>query len=147
MAREGQGYPRWRRDMMMMMMSIRVRVFASGQGDQGSIPGRVIPKTQKIVLDASLLNTLHYKVWIKVKWINLGEGITPPTLQYSSYWKGRLWVINFNFYLILINMIWHWITYNSWYAIKPNLVKVCATLWDLYVEQMFCDIWKSLKLL
>ena len=29
---------------------------------QGSIPGRVIPKTQKMVLDASLLNTQHYKV-------------------------------------------------------------------------------------
>ena len=43
------------------------RVFANGQGDQGSIPGRVIPKTQKMVLDASLLNTQHYKVRIKGK--------------------------------------------------------------------------------
>ena len=38
-----------------------VRVFANGPGDQGSIPGRVIPKTQKMVLDATLLNTQHYK--------------------------------------------------------------------------------------
>ena len=38
-----------------------VRVFANGLGDQGSIPGRVIPKTQKMVLDATLLNTQHYK--------------------------------------------------------------------------------------
>ena len=30
-------------------------------------PGRVIPKTQIMVLDASLLNTQHYKVWIKGK--------------------------------------------------------------------------------
>ena len=37
------------------------------QGDLGSIPGRVIPKTQKMVLDASLLNTQHYKVRIKGK--------------------------------------------------------------------------------
>ena len=44
-----------------------VRVFANGPGDLGSIPGRVIPKTQKMVLDASLLNTQHYKVWIKGK--------------------------------------------------------------------------------
>ena len=29
--------------------------------------GRVIPKTQKMVLDASLLNTQHYKVRIKGK--------------------------------------------------------------------------------
>ena len=41
------------------------RVFANGPGDRGSIPGRVIPKTQKIVLDAALLNTQHYKVRIK----------------------------------------------------------------------------------
>ena len=44
-----------------------VRVFANGPGDLGSIPGRVIPKTQKLVLDASLLNTQHYKGRIKGK--------------------------------------------------------------------------------
>ena len=43
------------------------RVFANGSGDQGLIPGRVIPKTQKMVLDAALLNTQHYKVKIKGK--------------------------------------------------------------------------------
>ena len=43
------------------------KVFVNGPGDLGSIPGRVIPKTQKIVLDASLLNTQHYKVQIKGK--------------------------------------------------------------------------------
>ena len=32
-----------------------------------SIPGRVIPKTQKMVLDTSLLNTQQYKVGIKGK--------------------------------------------------------------------------------
>ena len=37
------------------------RVFANGPGDRGSIPGRVIPKTQKMVLDAALLSTQHYK--------------------------------------------------------------------------------------
>ena len=42
-------------------------MFANGPGDLGSIPGRVIPKTQKMVLDASLLNTQHYKVRIKGK--------------------------------------------------------------------------------
>ena len=43
------------------------RVFANGPGERGSIPGRVIPKTQKMVIDASLLNTQHYKVRIKGK--------------------------------------------------------------------------------
>ena len=43
------------------------RVFANGLGDRGSILGRVIPKTLKMVLDAALLNTQHYKVNIKGK--------------------------------------------------------------------------------
>ena len=42
-------------------------VFASGPGDRGSILGRVIAKTQKMVLDAALLNTQHYKIRIKGK--------------------------------------------------------------------------------
>ena len=46
-------------------IGLAVRVFANGPGDLGSIPGRVIPKTQKMVLDVSLLNTQHYEVRIK----------------------------------------------------------------------------------
>ena len=41
------------------------RVFVNGPGDLGSIPCPVIPKTLKIVLDTSLLNTQLYKVRIK----------------------------------------------------------------------------------
>ena len=40
-------------------------MFISGPGDWVSIPDQVIPKTQKMVLDTSLLNTQHYKVQIK----------------------------------------------------------------------------------
>ena len=43
------------------------RVFANGLGDPCLIPGRDIPKTQKVVLDGSLLNTQHYKIRIKGK--------------------------------------------------------------------------------
>ena len=39
------------------------RVFTNGPRDWGSI----IPKTQKMVLDATLLKTQHYKVRIKGK--------------------------------------------------------------------------------
>ena len=46
---------------------IYIRVFTNGPGDLGSIPGRVIPKTLKMVLDTSLLNTQKYKVRIKGK--------------------------------------------------------------------------------
>ena len=34
---------------------------ANGPEDWGSIPGQVIPKIQKMVLDAVLINTQHYK--------------------------------------------------------------------------------------
>ena len=44
-----------------------VRVFANGPEDLGSIPGRVIPKTLKMELDTTLLNTQHYKVRFKGK--------------------------------------------------------------------------------
>ena len=48
----------------------------------GSIPGQAIPKTKKMVLDAFLLNTLHYKVQIKGK---VEQGVAPsPTPQCSS---------------------------------------------------------------
>ena len=40
-----------------MYIGQAVRVFTNGPGDRGSILGRVIPKTHKRVLDASLLNT------------------------------------------------------------------------------------------
>ena len=43
------------------------RVFANGAEDKGSIPGRVLPKTQKMVLGAALPTPEHYKVTIKGK--------------------------------------------------------------------------------
>ena len=60
------------------------RVFANGPGDRGSIAGRVIPKTQKIVLDATLLNTQQYKARIKVKWSNPGNRVAPSSTQLSK---------------------------------------------------------------
>ena len=43
------------------------KVFANGPIDLGSIPAQVIPKTLKMVLDTSLLNTQQYKVRTKGK--------------------------------------------------------------------------------
>ena len=43
------------------------RMFTNGPGDRGSIPGQVIPKTQKMVLDTALVSTQYYKVRIKGK--------------------------------------------------------------------------------
>ena len=57
-------------------------VFANGPGDLGSIPGWVIPKTQKMELDATWFNTQHYKVGIKGKVNQCRErsGALPYTL-------------------------------------------------------------------
>ena len=70
-----------------------VRVFANGPGDLGSIPAPVIPKTQKMVLDASLLNIRIIRQASRVKWSNPGEGIACFLTPWcSSYRKGSLWV-------------------------------------------------------
>ena len=51
-----------------------VREFANDPGDLCSIPGRVIPKTHKMV-----------------KWSNPGKGVAPsPTPRYSTYGNGNL---------------------------------------------------------
>ena len=61
-------------------------MFPNGPEADGSIPGRVIPKTLKMLLDTSLLNTQQYKVLSRVKWSNPGKGVVPsPTLRCNSY--------------------------------------------------------------
>ena len=81
---------------------------ANGPGDRGSIPGRVIPKTQKMELDASLLNTQHYKVQIKGKWNNPGRRVmNSPTPWCSGYWKGKLLVVlNYGRLNLLTNLLY-----------------------------------------
>ena len=51
-----------------------VKVIANDPGNRASFLGRIIPKTQKLVLDASLFNTQYRKVRIKGKWSNPGKG-------------------------------------------------------------------------
>ena len=54
------------------------RVYANGPGDQRSIIGRVIPKTQKTVLDVTLLNTQYYKARVKGK-VEQSKEVAEPT--------------------------------------------------------------------
>ena len=69
-------------------------VLANGSRNWGSISGWVIPKTQKMVLTASLLNPQPWSVPYNAKWSNPGKGVVPsPTPWCSSYLKGSLWVI------------------------------------------------------
>ena len=68
-----------------------VWVFTNGPGDRDSIPGRVIPQTQKMVLDPSLLNTQYCTICIKGKVEKSRERSSVlPTRWCSSYWKGSL---------------------------------------------------------
>ena len=79
---------------LYQLIGIMVRVFTNGSRDWCLIPGQVIPKTQKMILDSFLFNTQHYKECIKCKWSNPGKGVVPsPTPPCSSYWKGSLWVV------------------------------------------------------
>ena len=58
------------------------RVFANGPADWGPVPGRIIPRTQKMILDATLLNTQYYKARIKGKVEHSKE--MSSTLRYTS---------------------------------------------------------------
>ena len=64
-----------------------MRMFGNDPIAQGSIPGEIIPKIQKMVLEISL----HYKAQSKGMWTNPAKGVGPsPRLQCSGYWKGSL---------------------------------------------------------
>ena len=57
-------------------------MLSNGPEDLGSIPGRVIPKTFKMVLDTSFLKTQQYKVRTKGKVEQSRE--RSSTLPYTS---------------------------------------------------------------
>ena len=77
--------------LVLRGIGLMSRVFANGPGDQGSVPGRVIPKTQKTVLDTICLTLSTIIQGSRVKRSNPGKGVAPsPTLRCSSYWKGSL---------------------------------------------------------
>ena len=70
--------------LFTLLIGLVGRVLPNGLGDLGSIPGHVIPKTQKMVLDTPLLNNIRYIS--RVKWSNLGKEVMPsPTPWCSSY--------------------------------------------------------------
>ena len=52
-------------------------------------PGFIHRSIQKMILDAALFNTLHYKE----KWSMPGKGVEPfPTVRFSSDWRGNIQV-------------------------------------------------------
>ena len=82
-------------DFLLLLPGIGMmaRVFTNGPEDLGSIPGRVIPKTQKCYLMSHCLTLGIIRYGSKVKWNSSGKGVAPsPTPWWSSYRKGSLWV-------------------------------------------------------
>ena len=89
-------------------IGIMVRVFANGLGNLGSIPGRVIPKTLEMVLDASLLNTQHYKERIKGKVEKsrerssaLPQHLSVVAIEKGAFRSPSIMVANFTYLLFL----------------------------------------------
>ena len=119
------------------LISLGGRVFANGPGDLGSIPGRVIPKTIKMLLDTSLLNTQQYKVHIMGKVEQSRERSsalpnTSPTPQCSSYWKGSLLVaLDYGhqlYFMLTISLKTLWIY--AW---------ISAKVWEEFYETCYCS--------
>ena len=90
-------------------IGLMVRVFVNSPGDLGSILGRVIPKTQKVILDATLLNTQHYKVRVKVNGAIQGKEKRPPqcldvvAIKKGAFGSSSTTVANFS-YLHCLNI-------------------------------------------
>ena len=112
------------------------RVFANGPGDLGSIPGRIIPKTLKMVLDTSLLNIQQYKVCIESK-----EDQSSPTPWCSSYWKGSLRVaLDYSCQLIYIYSDCYFFTKGHLNPAKSTCGSECFELDQVHPCKPHC-IW------
>ena len=100
--------------------NLMVRVFAHGLGDLGSIPGQVIPKTQKKWYSMPLCLILRIiKYRSRVMWVNPGKGVAPsPIPQCSSYQKGSLRV-----------------TFDYGQLVE-NLIKLGSSSWLKFQEQL-----------
>ena len=86
--------------------------FANGPEDLGSIPGRVMPKTLKMVLDNSLFNTQQYKVSIKGKVDQSRERKSAPlrfgavAIEKGVFWSPLTPVTSFTFLLNPLYALW-----------------------------------------
>ena len=89
--------------ILCLIKKLMGRVFANAPENLSSIPGRVIPKTKKMVLYASLLNTQHYKVGIKGKVEQSRERSSAPlhlglvAIEKGAFWSPSTKVANITF--------------------------------------------------
>ena len=121
------------------------RVFSYGPGDLGSISGRVIRKTSKMVLDTSLLNAQQYNVrikgiveqsWERSSALPLHPGVV--AIEKGAFWSPSTtvanftWLFTFILYFRLIFSYRHTYTY-AYRMRKQNmewLFKDLKTFWN-----------------
>ena len=102
------------------------RVFAKDPGDMGSILDRVIPKTFKMALNTSLLNTQQYKVCIKGKVKQSREKSSAPlhlgvvAIEKRAFQSPSITIINFSYLFILNWIVWNRTVqiYENWFGLK-----------------------------
>ncbi len=112
------------------------RVFANGPRNLGSIPGCIIPKTLKMVLDTSLLNISNIRYVSRVKWSNPGKAVVPsPTPQCSSYWKGSLLVTLDYGHQLFFTLFKGISTYVNYLMSKPSLKQTFILYGFYYTAQ------------
>ena len=118
--------------LKLTIFGLEGRVFSNGSGKRGSIPGRVIPKTQKMVLDTSLLKTQYYKIRIKGKVEQSRKGAAPPlhfcevAIEKGDFRSPSATVTNFTF------------TYIQLYVNKNCVLKLNWIVWNRTVFAFNC---------
>ena len=129
-------------------IGIIVREFANVPGNLGSIPGRVMSKTQKMVLDASLLNTPHYKVQIKGERSNLLKGVahssTPRQLALCQYTSLHRYFLAYVFLLlyqisheltIFVYLCGLFVDVRSHFHLSDLIVCIDACGWPIFIPR------------
>ena len=125
-----------------------VRVFANGSGDLGSIPGQVIPKTQKWYLMPPCLTLSIIRYGSRVKWSNPGEegvaSLTPwcyryrktfgsPSTKVANFiWTGL--IISFNDILIRAHGLWVHVETNASCCLLQHRQQRFCFSWCIYTQ-------------
>ena len=106
-------------------------VFTNGPGDLSSIPGRVKPKTQKMVLDTVLINTQHYKLRLKGKvdqsreWSSTLSCISVLyLLKREPSGHPRLKVANFTYMQFNVNNLYTVKWFQAWLLGMSNSISI-----------------------
>ena len=129
-----------------------------GLGDLGSISGRIIPKTLKVVLDTSLLNTQQYKVRIKVKVEQSRERnsalpyLSVVAIEKEAFWSPSTTVTNFTYiylstYLYIIFILFLFLSMYFKHSIThpSNCINV-NLLFSIFLSRLYLSIYLSINI-